>query len=450
MIARSGRAGLASFVVVGWLCAMAALAPRDACGQTLSLDFQKADVRSVLRLLGEIAGLNLVIDPDVSGQIDVRLTDVPWQQAFDVVLTSARLRATPDGLVVRVASQQRWLAEAAERGREAELLMASGERVLLTRILSYARAADVMPILAKGALSPRGDVQVDARTNTLVVRDVPAHLTQVETLVATLDVPQSQVEIEARILQTSRDVARTLGVAWGLGRLPTTAFGATAPTGAALTGRVATTGPEAVEALPAAVALAADAPTSAIGVRLGSLPAIAGLDLAISAMERRGEGRVLSTPRVSTQNNVEAEITQGVQIPVQTQANNSIAVSFKDAALTLRVRPQITSAGTIIMRVVLENAAPDYSRSVNGIPPIDTQRAVTTVLVADGETTVIGGIATQRVQESTGRTPGLHRVPWLGRLFRRDDRSDDQRELLIFITPRITRSTGGAGSTPRQ
>ena len=159
-------------------------------------------------------------------------------------------------------------------------------------------------------------------------------------------------------------------------------------------------------------------------------------------MERRGEGRVLSTPRVSTQNNVDAEITQGVQIPVQTQANNSIAVTFKDAALTLRVRPQITSAGTIIMRVVLENAAPDYSRSVNGIPPIDTQRAVTTVLVADGETTVIGGIATQRVQESSGRTPGLHRVPLLGRLFRRDDRSDDQRELLIFITPRITRGVG--------
>ena len=448
MMARPGRARLASCALIGWLCVTAALAPRDACGQTLSLDFQQADVRSVLRLLGEIAGLNLVIDPDVSGQIDVRLTDVPWQQAFDVVLTSARLRATPDGLVVRVASQQRWLAEAAERGREAELLMASGERVLLTRTLSYARAADVMPILAKGALSPRGDVQVDARTNTLVVRDVPAHLTQVETLVATLDVPQAQVEIEARILQTSRDVARALGVTWGIGRSPATVSGATGLTGAGVTGRVATAGLG--DAPPTAVALAADAPTSAVGVRLGSLPAISGLDVALSAMERRGEGRVLSTPRVSTQNNVEAEITQGVQIPVQTQANNSIAVSFKDAALTLRVRPQITSAGTIIMRVVLENAAPDYSRSVNGIPPIDTQRAVTTVLVADGETTVIGGIATQRVQESTGRTPGLHRVPWLGRLFRRDDRSDDQRELLIFITPRITRGAGGAVSTPRQ
>jgi len=443
MTARIIPRWLVRCTAVAVLLTIAAVIPREATGQTLSLDFQKAEVRAVLRLLGEVAGLNLVIDPDVSGQIDIRLTDVPWAQAFDVVLTSARLRATPEGLVVRVASQQRLLAEAADRGRESEVLMASGERVLLTRTLSYARAADVMPILTKGALSPRGEVQVDARTNTLIVRDVPAHLAHAKSLMATLDVPQAQVEIEARILQTTRDVARALGVTWGIGRPAGAAEGTTSVTGAVVTGRVGSTATPAGP--PEAVALRAEAATSAIGVRIGSLPALPGLDLAIAAMERRGDGRVLSTPRVSTQNNVEAEITQGVQIPVQTQANNSIAVSFKDAALTLRVRPQITSAGTIIMRVVLENAAPDYSRSVNGIPPIDTQRAVTTVLVADGDTTVIGGIATQRTQQATGRTPGLHRMPWLGRLFRRDERSDDQRELLIFITPRITRGVGPAG-----
>jgi type IV pilus assembly protein PilQ len=439
---------LLRLAAVGAVWASVVVVPRAAQSQSISLDFQKADVRSVLRLLGDIAGLNLVIDPDVSGQIDVRLTDVPWAQAFEVILTSARLRATPDGLVVRVASQQRWLAEATDRGREAELLMASGERALLTRTLNYARAADLVPLLLKGALSPRGDVQVDARTNTLIIRDVSAHLTHAEALVSTLDVPQAQVEIEARIVQTSRDVARALGVAWGLGRPVGSADGAVV-SGRGLSGRVDHAG--GTDAPPPAVTLAADAATSAVGMRLGLVPALVGLDVAISAMERRGEGRVLSTPRISTQNNVEAEITQGVQIPVQTQANNSIAVSFKDAALTLRVRPQITSAGTIIMRVVLENAAPDYSRSVNGIPPIDTQRAVTTVLVADGDTTVIGGIATQRVQESRGRTPGLHRVPVLGRLFQRDDRSDDQRELLIFITPRITGGPGaGVPSAPRQ
>ena len=159
----------------------------------------------------------------------------------------------------------------------------------------------------------------------------------------------------------------------------------------------------------------------------------------LSALESSGKGRLLSTPRVSTQNNVEAEITQGVQIPIQTQANNTITVTFKDAALQLKVLPQITASGTVIMRITIENAAPDYSRQVNGIPPIDTQRAVTSVLVSDGETTVIGGIYTSREQTVEGRTPFLHQIPLLGWLFKRDITSDENRELLIFITPRITK-----------
>ncbi len=163
------------------------------------------------------------------------------------------------------------------------------------------------------------------------------------------------------------------------------------------------------------------------------------LDVALSALEREGQGRLLSTPRVATQNNVEAEITQGVQIPIQTVANNTVTVSFKDAALTLRVTPQITAANTVIMRIAVENAAPDFSRSVNNIPPIDTQRAVTQVLVTNGETTVIGGIYVSREQANQDRTPGLSRLPLLGWLFRRDGVTDESRELLIFITPRIVR-----------
>ena len=161
--------------------------------------------------------------------------------------------------------------------------------------------------------------------------------------------------------------------------------------------------------------------------------------MALTALERSGQGRLLSTPRVSTQNNVEAEITQGVQIPIQTVANNTVTVTFKDAALTLKVTPQITASNTVIMRVNLENAAPDYSRAIVGIPPIDTQRAVTTVLVADGETTVIGGIYLSREQSTQGRTPLLSRIPLLGWLFKNDEASDESRELLIFLTPRITK-----------
>jgi type IV pilus assembly protein PilQ len=153
-----------------------------------------------------------------------------------------------------------------------------------------------------------------------------------------------------------------------------------------------------------------------------------------------GKGRLLSTPRVSTQNNVEAEVYQGTQIPIQTIANNTVTVTFKDAALSLKVTPQITAAGTVIMRIVIENASPDYSRAVNGIPPIDTQRANTSVLVADGETTVIGGIYVSSEQATEGRTPLLHRIPLLGWLFKRDAITETSRELLIFITPRLAKS----------
>ena len=163
------------------------------------------------------------------------------------------------------------------------------------------------------------------------------------------------------------------------------------------------------------------------------------LDVALAALERTGRGRLLSSPRVATQNNVEAEMTQGVQIPIQTVANNTVTVSFKDAALSLKVTPQITGAGTVILKIAVENAAPDFSRAVGEgqIPPIDTQRAVTQVLVSDGETTVIGGISVNRAQSVSDRTPALHRLPLVGWLFRRDAVQEESRELLIFITPRI-------------
>ena len=189
-----------------------------------------------------------------------------------------------------------------------------------------------------------------------------------------------------------------------------------------------------------AVNLPAGAASSAIGITLGSVNGALNLDVALSAMEKAGRGRLLSTPRVSTQNNVEAEITQGVQIPIQTVANNTTTVTFKDAALTLKVTPQITASGTVIMKISLENATPDFTRQINGIPPINTQRANTQVLVSDGQTTVIGGIYTSNETTQNDRTPGLHRVPLLGWLFKRSSVTDSRTELLIFITPRIIKA----------
>jgi type IV pilus assembly protein PilQ len=303
-----------------------------------------------------------------------------------------------------------------------------------------------VPILTSSALSARGEVQVDSRTNTLIVRDLPDRLTTASELVKALDRPQPQVEIEARIVQTTRDFARAIGVEWGFnGRVDPalgTSTGLAFPNSGSLTGRAGgLQGPaQGGSAADRIVSLAAPAASSALGIALGAVNGALNLDFVLSQLESTGRGRLLSTPRVSTQNNVEAEVTQGVQIPIQTVANNTVTVSFKDAALTLRVTPQITASNTVIMRVFLENATPDFSRAVNGIPPIDTQRAVTTVLVADGETTVIGGIYVSIEQASNDRVPLLHRVPLLGWLFKRDSLSDESRELLIFITPRITKS----------
>jgi type IV pilus assembly protein PilQ len=411
-------------------------------GHPVTFDFQTADLRAVLRTFADISGLNIVIDPTIQGTVDVSLKEVPWDQALDIILKANKLGYTVDGTVVRIAPLAVLSDEESQRRKLVEAQALSGELRVLTRPLSYAKAQDMVEIVTSSALSQRGEVQVDARTNTLIIRDLPDRLTAANDLIGTLDSPQPQVEIEARIVQTSRDFARALGVQWGVNGQLSPALGNTTglafPNSAAVGGRVGgTQGPLGTQT---GVNLPAPAATSALGVALGSINGAFNLDVALSALERTGKGRLLSTPRVSTQNNVEAEITQGVQIPVQTSANNTVTVTFKDAALTLRVVPQITASGTVIMRITLENAAPDYSRSVNGIPPIDTQRAVTSVLVMDGETTVIGGIFTSREQTVEDRTPGLHRIPLLGWLFKRDVTNDESRELLIFITPRITKA----------
>jgi type IV pilus assembly protein PilQ len=422
--------------------------PGKYTGHPVSLDFQGADLRAVLRTFAEISGLNIVIDPTVQGTVDVALRDVPWDQALDIILRANKLGYIVDGTIVRIAPLNVLADEEAQRRKLAEEQALSGTLRVLTHALSYARAEDVAPLLTRTVLSQRGQIQTDVRTNTLIINDLPERLTQVTDLLVTLDRPQPQVEIEARIVQTNRNFARTLGVQWGVGARASTALGNTLPTAfpnqGSITGRLNTSQgaqpPDpGTDSVPTMVNLGAGAANSAIGIALGSINGAVNLDVALSALESSGNGRLLSTPRVATQNNVEAEITQGVQIPIQTIANNTVTVTFKDAALTLRVTPQITAANTVIMRISVENASPDFGRSVGGIPPIDTQRAITSVLVSDGDTTVIGGIYISREQATQDRTPALHRIPLLGWLFKRDALTEENRELLIFITPRIVR-----------
>jgi type IV pilus assembly protein PilQ len=416
---------------------------RQYTGNPVSLDFQGADLRAVLRTFAEISGLNMVIDPKVTGTVDVALRDVAWDQALDIILRANGLDWRVDGTIVRIAPIDVFTAEDKQLVASADAQAAAVPLSTITKQLSYAKAEELRALLTTSALSSRGTVQVDPRTNTLIITDVSDRLQTASDLIATLDRAQPQVEIEARIVQTNRSYARALGVQWGflgkvdpaLGNTTNLAF----PNNGSLGGRTggAQGGNATGGAQPTATNFPVSAATSALGLALGSVNGAFNLDVALSALESSGNGRVLSTPRVTTQNNVAAEMKQGVQIPIQTVANNTVTVSFKDAALVLQVTPQITAADTVIMQVSLENASPDFSRAVNGIPPINTQSARTQVLVSDGQTTVIGGINTSTEQTSTDRTPGLGSLPILRWLFKRDTVDEENRELLIFITPRI-------------
>jgi len=415
--------------------------PSRFTGFPISLDFQGADLRAVLRTFAEISGLNIVIDPSIQGTVDVALRDVPWDQALDIILRANRLGYSVDGTIVRIVPLAVLAQEEAERQKLAEAQALAGELQTRTFTLSYARADQVQPLITTTVLSQRGSITTDVRTNTLIVTDLTERLTRAQDLITALDRPEPQVEIEARIVQTNRDFARRLGIQWGFNGRAAPELGNTLPL--AFPNQVQaggrTGGTQGPEAAPTGVNMGVSPATSAVGLALGAVNGSFNLDVALSALERSGQGRLLSTPRVTTQNNIEAQITQGVQIPIQTVANNTVTVTFRDAALTLLVTPQITASNTVIMRITVENASPDFSRSINGIPPIDTQRALTSVLVNNGETTVIGGIYVSREQSVQDRTPGLYRVPLLGWLFQRNEVTDESRELLIFITPRIMR-----------
>jgi type IV pilus assembly protein PilQ len=424
-------------------------------GFPVSLDFQGADLRAVLRTFAEISGLNVVIDPSIQGTVDVALRDVPWDQALDIILRANRLGYVIDGTIVRIAPLTVLADEEAQRQKLTEAQALAGTLSTMTRTLSYARAELVQPLLTATVLSQRGSITTDIRTNTLIITDLQERLTRAGELIGTLDRPEPQVEIEARIVQTTRDFARRIGVQWGfngraVNELANT-LPLTFPNSAQLGGRTGgneagNVGPgteirqgPATDAASTVINLPVPGASAGIGLALGAINGAFNLDVALSALEDSGQGRLLSTPRVTTQNNIAATIEQGVQIPIQTVANNTVTVSFRPAALRLNVTPQITASNTVIMIIEVVNEAPDFSRAINGIPPIDSQNARTQVLVNNGETTVIGGIYVSREQSSQDRTPGLYRIPLLGWLFQRNELTDESRELLIFITPRIMR-----------
>jgi len=427
-------------------------------GHPISLDFKDGDLQDIFRLFADISGLNIVVNPGVTGKVTLKLNEVPWDQALDLILKANNLGYTLENNVIRIAPLSALQREEQERRKLAEERALAGDLQFWSKRLSYAKAAELEATVKKVALSARGTITLDPRTNTMIITDLPVNIERAKDLITDLDRATSQVEIEARIVVTSRNFTRDLGIQWGFLNRQTPQFNNTTdlafPNAIVLNGGgVPSTG-----GLPAgqgiadaagagigpagrgyAVNLPATAFNSGIGISLGNILGSFNLDLALTALERQGRGRLLSTPKVTTQNNQSAEIKQGVQIPIQTVANNTVTVSFKDAVLTLKVTPQITEAGTVILTVEVENNSADFANLVNGIPPINTQSAKTQVLVRDGATAVIGGIYQSNEQTAQQRTPFLANLPLLGNLFRNRFITNTNNELLLFITPRIIR-----------
>ena len=429
-------------------------------GELISLDFKDGDIQDIFRLFADISGLNVVVQPGVTGRITLKLTEVPWDQAMDIILKTHRLGYIVDGNVIRIAPVAELASEEEERRRLAEEKALAGDLTTMTRQLSYAKATELEPLIMRN-LSARGDIVIDTRTNTLIVTDLPDQITNINTLIDTLDTAIPGVEISARVVVTTRNFARRFGIQWGFTSHMDQFFGNATELvfpsnilidgqsiGSLVTDEFKTGGLEGGLLSPA---LGADdaqrgyainlplpgAATGAIGLSLGSITGAFGIDAALAAAESQGQVRIISAPRIITQNNMAATIKQGVTFPVQTVANNTVTVTFKDAVLELEVTPQITSANTIILDINVNNDTVDFSNQVNGIPSIQTQEATTQVLVADGSTTVVGGVFQNTIAENYRFVPLLHRIPFLGKLFKSGDTSEDNRELLIFITPRI-------------
>lgn len=388
-------------------------------GEPLSLNFQDVEVRSVLQVLADYAGVNLVASDAVQGSVTLRLEDVPWDQALDLVLRSKGLARRQEGNVLLVAPAAEFAAQSADArmGQALDAQVQPLRRELLP--IHHAKAAEMAELLLAsladdGILTGRGSLSVDERTNTLVAYQPADRLAELRHLVAQLDVPVRQVTIEARIVEANVDYEKSLGVRWG--------------------------GPLYVETPRPGKELFVDLGVERVGssIGLGLLRGGVLLDLELSAMEKSGNGEIISQPKVVTADKETARILKGTEVPYQeTSKSGATSVAFREASLSLEVTPQITPDNKVIMTVRVTKDEPDYVNALNNVPPIRKNEVNAKVRVADGETIVIGGVYSTSQNNVVDKVPFFGDLPYVGRLFRRDALQEKKSELLVFLTPRI-------------
>ncbi|MCX5907646.1 MAG: type IV pilus secretin PilQ [Deltaproteobacteria bacterium] len=434
-------------------------------GARLSLDFKDADIHNIFRLIAEVSNLNVITSEDVKGKITIRLVNVPWDQALDVILTTKNLIKIEEGNVLRITTNESVRKERDERQKEEESLVKTrdtklkleepGRRVVK---VNYADAIDLQRMLleraqeGKGLVSSIGTVKADKRTNSLIIQDVRSSIEEIEQLIKELDTPTPQVLIEARVVQASTTFARALGVQWGgsynqtpggrwfyglTGNNPSAAAGwGFSPSATAGASTPLITPSNFVVNFPASTA---NTPAGGFGISFGKLTgSLINLDLRLQLGETNGQTKVIARPKLATLDNKEALIKQGEKIPYETTSQAGTQVQFIDAVLSLKVTPHVTPDGSILMKILVTRDARGAFRSpVNQVPSIDNREAQTEVLVKDGDTLVIGGIYQAENTETTQGLPWLMNIPILGWLFKNQETFVKKDELLIFITPTI-------------
>ena len=397
-------------------------------GEPITLNLKDADIKDTLQRFSELTQLNIVLDPDVRGTVTVSLQEIPWDQALELILKINQLGYVLEGNVMRIASSNKLLQE--EQARLAFSAAQDKNRPLRTVLqkISYSNVSE-MAATARKVMSSRGDIFVDARSNTLVIKELPDYLPTVLDLIKNLDVASPQVMIEARIIEANRTFSNEIGVVWGFQGVADAAHGNTTGLVFPNSGNVAGN-----------VSLPSGAP-QVLSLSLANVLDTFRLDASIHAAESRGLVKVVSTPKVQTQTGEAASIQSGFQIPVQTTVNNTTSVLYINATLRLDVTPQITNEGTVIMDVTVQKREPAVGINIAGGQniPLTTRDAKTRLMVRDGGTAVIGGIFKITSNDGQSMIPGLWKIPIIGNLFRSRTQSENTDELMIFITPRIIR-----------